>query len=62
MGKRALMSFGGKNLDVLIATGETVGDILSEARGNKLRKLTPEEACGGHGGRHRGSCSSAGEE
>jgi predicted Fe-Mo cluster-binding NifX family protein len=58
MGKRALASFERENVEVLIATGETVSDILTEARDNKLRKLTAEEACGGHGGRHRGSCSS----
>ena len=58
MGKRALVSFERENVDVLIASSETVGDILNEARDNKLRKLTLEEACGGHGGQHRGSCSS----
>lgn len=61
MGRRALEAFNHVNIDVMIASGETVGDILSEARDNKLRKLTPQEACGGHGGRHRGSCSSGGE-
>ena len=60
MGKRALESFARENVDVLIASGETVGDILNAARDNKLRKLTAQEACGGHGGRHRGSCSSGG--
>jgi predicted Fe-Mo cluster-binding NifX family protein len=60
MGKRALVSLRRENVDVLIASGETVGDILAEARDGKLLKLTAKEACGGHGGRHRGSCSSGG--
>jgi predicted Fe-Mo cluster-binding NifX family protein len=60
MGKRALASFRRENVDVLIASGKTVGDILSEARDDRLRKLTAKEACGGHGGQHRGSCSSGG--
>ena len=58
MGKRALASFERENVDVLIASGKTVGDILSEARDDKLRKLTQEKACGGHEGQHRGDCSS----
>ncbi|UCH83263.1 MAG: NifB/NifX family molybdenum-iron cluster-binding protein [Candidatus Latescibacterota bacterium] len=58
MGKRALASLHRGNIDVLIASGETVGDILAEARGGTLQRLTVKEACGGHGGRHRGKCSS----
>jgi len=58
MGKRALASLRRENIDVMVASGETVGDILAEARDGKLRKLSAREACGGHGGRHRGNCSS----
>ncbi len=60
MGKRALASLRRDNINVLIATGETVADILAEAREGKLRQLSAKEACGGHAGQHRGYCSSGG--
>jgi predicted Fe-Mo cluster-binding NifX family protein len=55
MGKRACASFERVGVDVLITTAVTLRDAIAEARGGKLRKLTPKEACGGRGG-HRHGC------
>jgi predicted Fe-Mo cluster-binding NifX family protein len=56
MGKRAFASLGKAGISVFVTPATTVHDVLSEVReGGKLRRLTKEEACGGHGHGRRGS-------
>jgi predicted Fe-Mo cluster-binding NifX family protein len=53
MGKRALASLESGGVAVLVTSEDTVRGVIAEAREGKLRNLTTEEACGGHGHSHR---------
>jgi predicted Fe-Mo cluster-binding NifX family protein len=53
MGKRAYSSFQRAGVEILITSGTTVRDVLSEAGERTLQSLSLERACGGHGGSHR---------
>ncbi len=53
IGKRACASLERAGVDVLITAAHTVRDVIAEAREKKLRRLSTDEACGGHSGKHR---------
>ncbi len=64
LGRRAFASLNRAGIDVYVSDRATVREILDEARQGRLKPLTADQACAGHGhgqdpqhGRHRhGGC------
>jgi predicted Fe-Mo cluster-binding NifX family protein len=54
IGRRAMASLEEAGITVLVSAGRTVGEILAAAREGRLRVLSPDEVCAGHGARHGG--------
>ena len=52
MGRRAVSRLLASGIDVLVADGRTVGETVTAARENRLRRMAAEDACGGGGQGH----------
>lgn len=49
MGRRAIEMLNEGNVKVYQATGDTVSRIVKEYQNRKLKELSPDTACAGHG-------------
>jgi predicted Fe-Mo cluster-binding NifX family protein len=54
VGRRAMASLEAAGVTVMVSDGRTVAEILAAAREGRLRTLTADEVCAGHGARHGG--------
>jgi predicted Fe-Mo cluster-binding NifX family protein len=52
MGRRAFALLRDGGLDVWITSADTVRDALADAREGRLRRLSLDSACSGHGAGH----------